>query len=195
MLAVGAAFGAGAAGALASFTVKGGVAVGLAAGVAGLALTAGSAVGIATRLVVGRLADRRVGRHLRVVAAMTLGGALGVTLFALGVPWVYLLATAIAFGFGWGWPGLFNLAVVEHNPNAPAAATGITQTGTNVGAVFGPLAFGLLVDAWGWSGAWLMAAVWFVSSAAAMLGGRVLLRKYSAVSAARREREAGADLR
>ena len=63
----------------------------------------------------------------------------------------------MAFSLGWGWPGLFNLAVVDHNRDAPAAATGVTQTGIYVGAAAGPAAFGLVSTELGYSAAWAMA--------------------------------------
>ncbi len=64
----------------------------------------------------------------------------------------------VAFALGWGWPGLFNLAVVQHHREAPAAATGITQSGIYVGAAGGPAAFGLLSTPLGYSGAWAVVA-------------------------------------
>jgi hypothetical protein len=89
---------------------------------------------------------------------------------------VYLVGTLFVFGAGWGWPGLFNLSVVRNNPNAPGAATGITQTGTYVGAVAGPLAFGAIAEGASFSIAWLVVAGCYVVAAGAMLLGRRLLR-------------------
>ena len=57
---------------------------------------------------------------------------------------LFVAGAVIAFAIGWGWPGLFNLAVVDLNRDAPGAATGVTQTGIYVGAAAGPLAYGLL---------------------------------------------------
>ena len=56
------------------------------------------------------------------------------------------MAGPLAFATGWAWPGLFNLAVVRVNPSAPGAATGITQTGTYLGAVVGPVLFGVVAE-------------------------------------------------
>lgn len=175
-LAVGVGLGAASAGAVVSFAVKGGVDAGLPEALAGFVLTGGSVLGVTMRLVVGSRADKRGGRHLPVVAAMTAGGAVGVVLMATGTPWLFVVGTAVTFGVGWGWPGLFNFAVVRHNRNAPAAATGITQTGTNIGAVLGPLLFGVLVDTIGWTTAWLAAGGCFLAASAAMLVGRRMLR-------------------
>ena len=84
---------------------------------------------------------------------------------------------ALAFGAGWAWPGLFNLAIVLANPASPAAATGVTQTGTYLGAVAGPLLFGFVAEhlSYGWS--WTLAAVMSWMAAAAVWAGRGMLRR------------------
>ncbi|MBI3257172.1 MAG: MFS transporter, partial [Actinobacteria bacterium] len=69
-------------------------------------------------------------------------------------------------------PGLFNLAVVKNNAGSPGAATGITQTGTYLGAVVGPLLFGVAVDAGSYSLAWLGAGVMSLAAAWAVQAGR-----------------------
>lgn len=176
VLAVGVGLGAAAAGAMAGFLVSGAVDTGLGPGVAGLALTGGSAFGIVCRLWAGAAADRRFGGHLRVVALLLVGGAAAMVVLAVGVPWLYLAGTLLAFGAGWGWPGLFNYSVVRHNPNAPGAATGITQTGTYVGAVVGPLAFGAIAQDASFGVAWLVVAGCYLAAAGAMVAGRALLR-------------------
>jgi cyanate permease len=57
----------------------------------------------------------------------------------------------------------------------PAAATGITQTGTYLGAVSGPLLFGVLVEAASYDVAWVCTAVTSVAAAGAVLTGRRML--------------------
>jgi MFS family permease len=177
VLAFGAALGAGAAGSLGAFLVSSGVEAGLSEASAGLALTAGSAFGIICRLGAGLLADRRSGGHLRWVASMLGLGAFGYLLFATGRPGFFLAGLPLAFGAGWAWPGLFNLAVVLANPASPAAATGVTQTGTYLGVVFGPLLFGLCAEhlsfAWSW---WLVACSSWMGAAAIWAGRRMLRR-------------------
>ncbi|CAN5751241.1 hypothetical protein BH24ACT3_BH24ACT3_16720 [soil metagenome] len=177
VLGVGVGLGAAAAGTLAAFLVSSGVEAGLDERLAGLALTLGSAMGITVRLVAGFRADRRTGGHLRVVAAMLALGTGGYLLLATGAPVAHLLATPLAFGAGWAWPGLFNLAVVRANPGSPAAATGITQTGTYIGAVAGPLLFGAVAARWSYEAAWTSSAVLSLSGAVGMLAGRSLLRR------------------
>ena len=121
--------------------------IGIDQGLAGLLSSVCSAAGLATRLVAGVRADRRGGRHLAAVIVLLAGGATGYALLATGEPALFAAGGLVGFCLGWSWPGLFNLAVVRNNPAAPGAATGITQTGTYIGAVAGPLVFGLLVGA------------------------------------------------
>jgi len=81
----------------------------------------------------------------------------------------------LAFGAGWGWPGLFNFAVVKTSPGAPAAATGITQTGASSGAAFGPLLFGFVVEAASYEAAWTVSAAVALAALATILAGRAML--------------------
>ena len=75
---------------------------------------------------------------------------------------------------GWGWAGLFNLAIVRLNPDAPGVATGITQTGTYVGAGAGPLLFGWIADNFSTERAWVAAALLaLVAAATILVGGRL----------------------
>lgn len=172
ILAAAVGFASAANGTLATFVVSAGVEAGLEESVAGLVLTLGSAAGITMRLVVGARADRRGGRHLPVVSILLASGALGYVLLAPGLVPTHLLGALVAFGSGWAWPGLFNLAVVRLNPSAPAAATGITQTGVYAGALTGPILFGVVVDAAGYGLAWLLAGIASGLAAAGVAYGR-----------------------
>jgi MFS family permease len=177
VLAGGVGLGAMAAGTLGTFLVNASVDAGIGEGPAGVLVAAGSALVIVVRLAAGRRADRRQGGNLRVVVGMLALGAAGYAGFALQTPLAILVAAPVAFGAGWGWPGLFNLAVVRANPNAPGLASGITQTGTYVGAVIGPLAFGSIVEGSGYGTAWLLAAAASLAAAGAMAWGRHLVRR------------------
>jgi predicted MFS family arabinose efflux permease len=172
LLTIGIGFGAAAGGTLGSFLVSAAVDAGISEGAAGLLLTAGSLAGIVVRLAAGAQADRRDGDHLRVVALMLAVGAGTFALLATGQPWAYVFAGPAGFCTAWAWPGLFNLAVVQANPSYPAAATGITQTGTYIGAVSGPLLFGVLADHTSYPVAWLVAAGFAVVAAAVMAVGQ-----------------------
>ena len=55
-----------------------------------------------------------------------------------------VVGVVLGFGLGWAWPGLMNFAVVRLHPQAPAAATSITQTGVYAGGCLGPLSLGSL---------------------------------------------------
>jgi MFS family permease len=177
--AVGACLAAAGAGVLGTFLVSGAVEVGLADATAGLLAAGGSAVSIGARLLLGVRADRVGTGHLRVVAGMLVLGAGGFVLLASGGAVAFVVGTPIAFGLSWAWPGLFNLAMVRHHPQAPAAATGITQTGVYVGAVGGPLVFGLVAEG-GYGGAWLLAGTWSVAAGLLIGGARALLVRHRA---------------
>lgn len=175
-LSIGIGLGAAAAGALGTFFVTTGVEFGLGRGFAGVVAAVGGLVCVCVRLLMGLRADRLGGGHLRTVAAMLALGAIAFAVIATGNPILLLLATPVAFGAGWGWPGLFNLAIVLANPDAPGAATGITQTGTYLGAMAGPLAFGWLAEQAGFSAAWAAAALAALAAAVAIRIGRARVR-------------------
>ncbi len=177
VLGAGIGFGAAAAGTLGAFLVNAAVDAGMAEGSAGLLVSGGSAIGIAVRLFAGSRADRRTGGHLRVVSLMLIGGALSYGFYATERPLLLVLATPIAFGAGWGWPGLFNLAIARAHPDAPGAASGVTQTGTYLGAVIGPVIFGAAVEAASYRVAWGVASLFALAGAATIAYGRSLLRR------------------
>ena len=65
-----------------------------------------------------------------------------------------------------GWAG---------RPDAPAAATGVTQAGLYVGGMLGPLAFGAIAERVGFSAAWTAAAASLgVAAVMTFVGRRVL---------------------
>ena len=181
LLALGIGLGSTAATPLGAFTVESSVASGMGEGHAGLLLALGSIVGIVVRVSLGHLADGMSGGRLRLVAAMLGVGVVGFALLATGAGSLLVLGTVLAFGAGWGWPGLFNFAVVRTNPGAPAAATGITQTGASGGAALGPLLFGVVVEASSYGVAWLFCgAMALAALVAILLGRRMVLRDRAA---------------
>lgn len=175
-LAAAAAFSSGAAVTLGSFYVNSAVNAGVADGSAGLLLAVGSLVSIVSRLTAGAWADRRRGALLGVVAGMLALGAASYLLMMFDAPWAHVAALPLAFGAGWAWPGVFNLSVIRANPQRPGRATGITQSGTYVGATSGPLLFGVLAERWSYTGAWFVAAVIGAAAAVAVLNARRVLR-------------------
>ena len=172
LLAVGIGLGSAAATPLGAFLVESSVEAGVRVGAAGLLLALGSATGIAVRVLFGRLADGMRGGRLRLVAGMLGAGIFGFVLLATGTEALILPGVLLAFGAGWGWPGLFNFAVVKTSPAAPAAATGVTQTGASGGAAVGPLVFGVVVEAAGYGAAWLLSGVLALAAVVAILAGR-----------------------
>jgi cyanate permease len=176
---IGAAAGlaAAASSALGIFLVASAVDRGVDAGLAGLTLTLGSVVGLVLRLLHGWAADRRSGGHIAVVAASLLLGAGGLALLAVPGPVALVAGTVLGFGLGWAWPGLMNFAVVRLHPQAPAAATSITQTGVYAGGCIGPLSLGALAATAGYPTMWTVAGIAMLWAAAAMvLGSRMLQR-------------------
>lgn len=169
ILSIAVGLGIGGIDALASFIVSYSVDIGIEEGTAGFLLAAGSAIGIAVRVVAGWTIDRRRESDLLAVAAMLLIGGLGVIVLNLGaIPGLFIGGT-IAFAAGWGWSGLFTFAVVKDNPDAPAAATGITQVGKLVGAALGPAVFGWLADSVSYRTAWWMITGTLVVAASLLL--------------------------
>ena len=135
---------------------------------AGLVVAVGSGASLAVRVALGHRADRRSDHGLGVVALLLGAGSLGFALMASGEASLLLGGALVAFSLGWGWPGLFNLAVVSSHRMAPAAATGITQTGIYIGAAGGPVTCGLLAAHHGYPTAWAAMAATTVAGAAVM---------------------------
>ena len=175
LLALGIGLGSAAANPLGAFTVESAVAAGIEVGAAGLLLALGSAAGVAVRVVAGHLADKMSSGRLRLVAGMLGVGTVGFVLLASGVVPLLVIGVVLAFAAGWGWPGLFNFAIVKTNPRAPAAATGITQTGASSGAAAGPLAFGFVVEGSSFGTAWLLYGALALVAAVTILIGRYML--------------------
>ncbi|WP_089154542.1 MFS transporter [Micromonospora sp. NBS 11-29] len=160
---------AGAANALGTFLVDSAAGRGLSPGLAGLTLTLGSAVCVAARVGVGWLADRRASGHVPVIAGLLVAGSVGLLLLAVAGPVPLVAGVVLGFGLGWSWPGLLNFAVVRLHPQAPAAATSITQTGVYAGGCLGPLGLGALAGAAGYPIMWLTTALLMLLAALLML--------------------------
>ncbi|MEV6347990.1 MFS transporter [Actinoplanes sp. NPDC051851] len=179
VLGVAATLAAGSANALSTFLVSSAVRHGIAPGPAGLALTLGGAICAAARLTGGWQADSRPDRQVGTIAALLACGAAGLALLAFPGELTLLLGVTLGFGFGWAWPGLMNFAVVRLHPQAPAAATSITQTGVYAGGCVGPLGLGAVADLAGYPAMWTTAAVAMVLAAALMLFGSRLLSRHT----------------
>ena len=163
---------------VAAFYVESAVAAGVAAGTAGTILAAASVTGIGCRILWGAMGDRSPRLHVPLMTGlMAVGAASFVLIGRVSTPAPLLAVTVLAFGSGWGWPALFNYAIVSRTPSAPALATGIAGTGLYTGGIVGPLMFGAVVEASGYSTAWTCVAASAVCSSSLMyIGGRWLER-------------------
>jgi MFS family permease len=177
LLVLACAFGCGtaAATATASFLVATAVEDGYGLGAAGVLLAVSSALAIITRGVAGWSADRRVGRHLPVVACMLALGGVGLGLLTIGSVAATAVGAGLAFAFGWGWTGLLVFAVARLNIDRAATATSLLLLGGAAGAAVGPLAFGVVVDLVSFRSAWALAAATCVLAAALCMAGRRMI--------------------
>lgn len=180
VLGVAATLAAAAANALSTFLVDSAVERGITPGPAGLALTLGGAVCVLARIIGGWQADRFPARQVGMIAGLLAAGAIGLVLLAVpGTP-ALVVGVVLGFGLGWSWPGLMNFAVVRLHPQAPAAATAITQTGVYAGGCVGPLGLGALATAAGYPTMWVVAAAAMVSASGLMIVGSARLRRHAA---------------
>lgn len=132
--------------------------LGLSPARSGLLLSAGGALALVARLGSGFAADRRVGRHMPVVAIHLVVGAAGIWLLSLEDVATLIVGTLIAFGIGWSWPGVLLFAVVRVGRDSPGPASGAIQGGNFAGAALGPVLFGYLATTSGYPTAWRAAA-------------------------------------
>ena len=178
LLAAAAGASTAAANSMSSYLVEYGIETGLSNRTAGYVLMAGSAAGLISRVVIAWQSDHRPGEHLRVVALLMGGAAVGYVLLASAVAPTLLVAGAlIAFTLGWGWNALLIYSVVRLYPAAPAASTGVSMGGGFAGSVFGPALFGYLVASFGFSSAWIGAAVCSAAAAVFIAAGRRRISK------------------
>jgi MFS family permease len=184
LLTVGIALGAGAANAMTSYLVESSIQGGWSVAQAGTFLGIGSLMGIVSRIVSGAAADRIVGSGFPLVSRMMMIGAFGFAAFALiRLPLFLALGLMLAFIAGWGYNGLFIYSVVRLHPEAPGAATGVTQIGAFGGPVLGPAIFGLIITHFSYEAAWLVVGVMSALGALAIsIGHRVGERERSGQS-------------
>jgi len=168
LLSAGATLGIWGGQAMGAFLVSYGVDRGFDKGTAGLVLTLGSVAGIASRIIAGHVVDLRESSGIPELRAMLAVGAIGLLAIATGVPVLLWLGPIAGFAGGWGWTGVLNYAVVRAYPMAPAAATGIIQSGVFLGATLGVPLFGLIVESLSYSVAWSATAVGALVAGTAM---------------------------
>lgn len=132
-----------------------------AGGVLALAQVAGAVGKPVTGLVSDRLLGARRRPVLVAMCVLSLVACLGLAIGGADLGWaMYVLVALLGLGvIGWG--GIFGTMAGEIGGRAAAGqVAGLTAAAVNVGVVFGPPAFGAIVDAsgsYGW--AWLAMAV------------------------------------
>jgi MFS family permease len=166
---------------LGAFTVSTAVHNGFDPAAAGLMLSLGSAAGCITRPLMGIAADKGIGGSMATVALMMALGAIGMAAMSSGNLVAFAIGCVFAFGFGWGWNGLAHYIVAHRSGSFAAQATGISQTGTNLGGTLGPLVFGLIFTALGPTRGWIFAAAISATSAGAALIAHQLEKRLIAV--------------
>lgn len=169
ILAVAVGLGIGAVDPLVSFFVSYSASIGVEEQSAGLLLAAGGFCGMITRLIAGRFIDRMAQADLTAIASMITIGAVGIVVLNFGGYLGLIAGGLLVFTAGWGWSGLFTFTIVKDNPEAPAAAWGIVQTGKFTGAAVGPILFGFVTDRVSFSAAYSMSAIALVGAAALMI--------------------------
>lgn len=174
ILSIGGLLAATACSTLSPFLLEGLMDGGAPAGVAALLLGISAWLGAAARITTGLLADRHPDPtpQLQAAAGMLLLAAVGMVGLGLGSGIVVLTAaTVLTFSIGWAWPGLLQQATISLHPTQIARAISWMQQGTYVGALIGPLLFGLVVEFSSFTVAWLVTAVAATAAAAVVLTG------------------------
>ncbi|MDH6198115.1 putative MFS family arabinose efflux permease [Mycobacterium frederiksbergense] len=161
---------------VAVFGVAGGLAGGLSPAVAAAGLMLGSGCCVLGRVWTSwRWGGHAPRRLLFDIAGLQLGGVVGLALLTTGTTVGYIVGLAIAFGSGWGWTGLLNLAIARTWTDRVATVTGVMQLGLFGGGVAGPLLYGAVADADGYTTAWFVAAAGLLGAAiATTLAARLL---------------------
>ncbi|MPZ61941.1 MAG: MFS transporter [Propionibacteriales bacterium] len=176
-LTAGGFLGAAAATSLGAFLVDSSVTAGFAPATAGWLYALLSWATVVSRIALGWGVDRAPNRSRFAIIAVLLGiGSVGYLLLAGDNLALFVVGAVFGFVLGWAWTGIFHYTIVTWYRRAPAAATGVVQTGLSLGAGIGPLCFGIAVDRAGYPTAWLGAGVVSLLASATTLGARNHLR-------------------
>ena len=193
VLSAGLLLAAGCGNALGAFFVASAVSSGVKPATAGLLAAVASLGGVATRVLLGWLADRAHARWLLVVAGQMVVGAVGYALVGSGRPVLMAGGALLGYCSGWAWAGLATYAVSRMHHGMTARATGITQGGLGLGSALGPLAFGTTVAATSYATAWYGTAVLsLVAAVVCGIGRQMLLKDRPALVAAHQLRRPAA---
>lgn len=168
MLMISCAMGSAGTSALSAFFVVSAVDHGVSASRAGVVLAVASGLSIGTRVVGGWIADRTATSGFLQASILLVVGSVGYGLLATGNTGLLVVAALLAYGAGWGWPGLAHFGAVQYRPGAPGTVTGVIRTGLATGATLGPIAYGFVTVASGYTLAWAMVAAWAAVGGTAM---------------------------
>ncbi|MFJ6750690.1 MFS transporter [Streptomyces sp. NPDC091266] len=124
-----------------------------------LTAAAASALTIVVRVTAGRFSDTGRGSAHAMMSLMFVAGVSGTCLLATGATGLQISGALLAFAGGWGWAGVLHYAAAVAFPGRENGATAWTQMGVSLGAMAGPLLFGVCYQAVG-------AAAWWVVSVA-----------------------------
>lgn len=160
-----------------SFYVGSAVEAGTRVEVAGFLLGAASVAAIVTRILSGLACDHLIRRPLLLVAALVAFGGAGILLLATGEPRLMNIGVVMAVVGTWGFNAVFWYAIVRAYPQAPGSITGLLSPGGQAGATLGVLAFGFLVERFGYGPSWTIAAGMAFASAVAMVAASMLLER------------------
>jgi predicted MFS family arabinose efflux permease len=137
--------------------------------VAGTCFALGSGLAVAIRVAAGWLTDRAASPFNveRLTARTLLVG--GVAFLAMVPRWDGLAYVAVlALGVAWAWNGLFFHGLARRAPGSLGLVSGRAQSRMAAGMMIGPIVFGAIADAWGYTFAWLWISL-MMTSAASML--------------------------
>lgn len=126
---------------------------------AGLLLAIASTAAIVTRVGLGWMADRMVGRHWELCGGLVVTGGLGVFTMALGGEIFSIVGIILTLIGTWGFNGLFWFSLLKDSPLSAGSITGMVAPGASIGSSVGPVAFGWLTSLVGYSVSWLFVGV------------------------------------
>lgn len=161
--------------ALGAFSVPTLVSSGISVATAALLFSLASAVAIASRLVTGWFTDRRGPTSLALTASMVGVSTVGLLLLALHAPLPVVVGLVIALTLGWGWSTALIPVVMRFWRRSSARTTGFISIGTSAGSSAGPVLFGVVVTAVGYSLAWVLTAVLSLCAVALLLSAQRLM--------------------
>jgi MFS family permease len=122
---------------------------------AGVFFAIASVVSVVTRIAAGAALDRTAVVPLKLVACLVGAGAVGFVLLATQRTGLMVIGVVLALGLNWGFPSAFWIGLMRLYPDQPGRITGAMQPG-GFGAMLVPLVFGIVVEARGYTSAWLM---------------------------------------